>query len=552
MKKQLLLLVMILLPVLSSAQDAVEIDGIYYNLISKGGTNGAEVTYSNGNGYTGTIVIPETVSYNGEMYNVNSIGNYAFSGCKKLSGVTIPPSVLTIGKEAFSNCDLLTSINIPSSVVSIDENAFRYCRNLKAVYITDLEAWCNISFPDRYYIESNPLFYAQHLFLNNEEIKDLVIPSNITKIKSFAFVGCAGLSSLTIHQNVTSIGYTAFYGCSGLSSLFIPDNVVTIGDYAFENCSSVTSLRLPSNLYSIGEYTFYNCKELQSITWPIYLSNIEKAAFACCSSLTSLFLPDNVRSIKEGAFSSCSSIKSVKIGEYINSIDEGAFGYCEQLTDVYCYASVPPTTHMNAFEKSYIEYANLHVPESSIDAYKTTNPWTNFKVIVSIEGGDTPAPQKCEKPTISYNNGQLRFSSATDGAECVTTISDTDVKTHYGNAISLTATYNLSVYATKTGYNNSETATATLCWIDKEPTTEGITDGVAQISSKAVLIQSEGGILKVEGIDDGAQVSVYTPDGKQAGSAVCRNGAALVGTNIQPGNTAIVKIGEKSVKVVIK
>ena len=75
---------------------------------------------------------------------------------------------------------------------------------------------------------------------------------------------------------------------------------------------------------------------------------------------------------------------------------------------------------------------------------------------------------------------------------------------------------------------------------------------MAQVPSKAVLIQSEGGILKVEGIDDGTQVAVYTPDGKQAGSAVCRNGAALVGTSIQPGNTAIVKIGERVVKFLIK
>ena len=56
----------------------------------------------------------------------------------------------------------------------------------------------------------------------------------------------------------------------------------------------------------------------------------------------------------------------------------------------------------------------------------------------------------------------------------------------------------------------------------------------------------------MEGVDDGTQVSVYTPDGKQAGSAVCRTGAALVGTSILSGNTAIVKIGEKSVKVIVK
>lgn len=113
-------------------------------------------------------------------------------------------------------------------------------------------------------------------------------------------------------------------------------------------------------------------------------------------------------------------------------------------------------------------------------------------------------------------------------------------------------TYNISVFASKFGYENSETATATLCWIDATPQTEGITNGVASIPANAVLIQSEGGILKVEGVDEGTPVSVYTLDGKQAGSAVSRNGVALVGTNIQPGNTTIVKIGNKSVKVIMK
>ena len=190
-----------------------------------------------------------------------------------------------------------------------------------------------------------------------------------------------------------------------------------------------------------------------------------------------------------------------------------------------------------------------------MDAYKAADTWKKFKEIVALEGGDTPEPpepQKCATPTISYNNGKLTYHCETEGATCQYNITDNDIKAGSGNEVQLTVTYNISVYATKAGYDNSETATATLCWIDKEPTTEGITDGVAQIPSKAVLIQSEGGILKVEGIDDGTQIAVYTPDGKQAGSAVCRNGAALVGTSIQPGNTAIVKIGEKSLKVIVK
>jgi len=388
MKKQLLFILM-LLPMVATA-DTVDIDGIYYNLISKGGANIAEVA-SNPNKYTGTIVIPETVSFNEEIYNVKYISDYAFSDCKSLSEVNIPSSASTIGKMAFYNCTLLASINIPSSVVSIGENAFRWCKNLKAVYITDLEAWCNITFPDLY-LESNPLFYAQHLYLNNEEIKDLVIPSSITKIKSFAFIGCVGLSSITIHQNVTSIGYSAFYGCSGLSSLFIPDNVVTIGDYAFEKCGSLNNLRLPNNLQTIGEFSFYECEKLQSIIWPIDLTYIEKAAFAGCSNLITLSLPESVRHIKESAFQNCARLTTVVLGKLTASIDEGAFAFCPDLKDVYCYAAKRvPTTNSDAFKKSYIEGACLHVPAGLVDAYKAVEPWKNFKEIIAITDSD-PQP----------------------------------------------------------------------------------------------------------------------------------------------------------------
>lgn len=170
---------------------------------------------------------------------------------------------------------------------------------------------------------------------------------------------------------------------------------------------------------------------------------------------------------------------------------------------------------------------------------------------VTVTGTFTPS-QKCGKPVIYYENGRLTFTCDTEGVEYVTEITDSDIKEHYESEITLTATYNISVYAKKDGFAISDVSTATLCWIDVEPNTDGITDGIAQVPAKSVLIQSEGGILKVEGVDDGTSVSVYTLDGKQAGSAVSRNGAALVGTNILSGNTVIVKIGEKSLKAIMK
>lgn len=116
----------------------------------------------------------------------------------------------------------------------------------------------------------------------------------------------------------------------------------------------------------------------------------------------------------------------------------------------------------------------------------------------------------------------------------------------------LTVTYNISVYATKSGYENSETATATLCWIDAAPKTEGITDGVAQIAAYPVLVKTDKGFITVEGADDRTNVSIYTTDGKQVGSTISQNNVATIATNIQPGSIAIVKVGEKAIKVVMR
>ena len=123
MKRLLLLLVIMLLPIVASA-DAVEIDGIYYNLITKGKV--AEVT-ENPNKYSGDIVIPESVKYNDVNYCVIKIGYYAFGNCKDLTSVTIGNNVTEIGPSAFSSSSGLTTVTIPNSVITISVYAFYHC-----------------------------------------------------------------------------------------------------------------------------------------------------------------------------------------------------------------------------------------------------------------------------------------------------------------------------------------------------------------------------------------------------------------------------------------
>ncbi len=123
MKRQLLLLAILLMPLMAMA-DAVEIDGIYYNLNETDKT--AEVT-KNPNYYTGDVTIPEIVIYNEVEYPVTSIGDNAFRSGSLIASVTIPNSVTSIGYSAFRECSSLTSVTIPNSVTSIGTAAFYGC-----------------------------------------------------------------------------------------------------------------------------------------------------------------------------------------------------------------------------------------------------------------------------------------------------------------------------------------------------------------------------------------------------------------------------------------
>jgi hypothetical protein len=346
MKKVLLSFLLTLLPMLVSAE-AVEIDGIWYNLVSK--VKEAKVT-SNPKRYKGNVEIPPSVIYEGETYKVTSIGDYAFSFCTGLTSITIPNSVTSIGEGAFSGCSGLTSISIPNTVTSISGSAFS---------------------------------------------------------------GCSGLTSVTIPNSVTSISGSAFSGCTGLTSITIPNSVTSIVHYAFSGCTGLTSVTIPNSVTNIDYYAFQNCNNISSVT----------------------------------------------IGEKVNKISMGAFTNCQQLTDVICLAENVPNTASDAFNNSYIEYATLHVPAASLSSYSNSEPWKNFKNIVAIGSGEIPEVQKCATPTISFNNGKVSFTCETEGAEFVSEVKAGDAKLYYDSEFTLSQKYTISVYATKTGYDNSDTVT---------------------------------------------------------------------------------------------
>ena len=333
-------------------------NGIYY-VITDATNKTVAVTYSGSsfssvdNEYTGSVVIPESVVYNGKVYSVTSIGDGAFRDCSGLTSITIPNSVTSIGSSAFHSCSGLTSVEIPNSVTSIGNYAFNSCSGLTSVEI----------------------------------------PNSVTSIGNYAFYGCSNLktvinlSNLTFSQGSSDYGYVAYYankvinahggdvvgdfvfstvddkhtlsGYSGnTSEIILPDNYkgenYAIGGNVFKNNSSITSIVIPSSVTSIGYSAFSGCTKLTSIVIPNSVTSIGSSAFFSCSGLTSVEIPNSVTSIESFAFHGCSGLTSVEIPNSVTSIGNYAFYGCSNLKTVINLSNL--TLSKGSSDYGYVAY----------------------------------------------------------------------------------------------------------------------------------------------------------------------------------------------------
>ena len=364
MKKQLVFFLMALLPMVVWA-DGVKINGIYYNL---SGTT-AEVT-SNPSKYSGAIVIPPSVTYGTNSYTVTGIGDRAFYQCTGLTELTIPASITYIG-------------NTPGYA-----DVFRGCNGnvFTKVKISDLEAWCRITFADDSY--ANPLIVAHHLYLNDSEITDLVIPNTITTLGTFQFEGCHGITSLTIPSNVTDLGMATFYYCKNL-----------------------TTVNIAPGLTSIGVNVFNSCEKLASVNIPNTVTTIKSGAF-CYSGLTSINIPNSVTTIEDCAFNDCNSLQTVIIPSSVTSIDASAFINCTNLQSVTVGRKTPATVNSNAFFNSTTYYKPLYVPKGKLSNYQAAEGWNKFGTMHEVESvpltiGNSGIASFCSIFDLDFNTNNI-------------------------------------------------------------------------------------------------------------------------------------------------
>ena len=477
-KKLLPVLLMSIMSVSAFAEEAL-IDGIKYSLNDE--TSEAQVARNYENPYSGDIIIPKTVDYDGKTYSVTSIGEEAFSWCYGLTSITIPNSVTNIGDYAFHGCSGLTSVTIGNSVTNIGNYAFTHCSGLTSVTIgnsvTSIGEGAFLFCPgltsvislieEPFEINENTFCYwagdheefttatlyvpagtkekyestsAWNMFKDIVELELIdgikysfnkeTLEAEVVENTYFQYSGDITIPEKVNYKGntycVTSIGYEAFCECYGLKSVVIPNSVTSIGEYAFYECKGLTSITIPNSVTSIGDDAFGYCSGLTSITIGNSVTSIGDGAFFRCSGLTSITIGNSVTNIGDWAFYGCYGLTEITIPNSVTSIGERAFYGCSGLTSVISLIEEPfeinEYTFYNWVEDHYeFTTATLYVPAGTKSKYESTPAWNMFKNIVEgIENAVKSVETDAQaEETVRYNVGGQRISTPQKGLNIV-------------------------------------------------------------------------------------------------------------------------------------
>ena len=427
-----------------------EVDGITYVPVNPSERT-CDVIDCNYDSTLTDIKINETVSYKNITMNVKEVMPYVFYGNKYIKNISLNNNG-GIGNYAYYNCESLTTATLGDSIKSLGGYAFSACKQLKEIIIPNAAK-----------------SIGQYCFENCSAMNKAIIGSCVETINEYAFRGCSSLPELTIPKSTTSIGNYAFSGCTGLKKFVIEDRETTLklgsnyDDPLFTDCPLdyvyIGGDISYSTSSSYGYSPFYRNTSLREVVITDKETEISANEFYGCTNLQNFTVGDGVTTFGDWAFSGCSSLKKLSFGSQLKTIGKEAFSDCVAVTEITSKATTPPTCGSMALDDINKWECTLNIPKGCSAAYQAAEQWKEFFFITEGEEGGPVVPEKvCATPTISYENGKLIFNCETEGAVCKSIITDDDIASFEANEVQLNVTYNISVYATKEGYKDSEVA----------------------------------------------------------------------------------------------
>ena len=418
-KKAFLLIVCAWISSIAWSSERIEVNGVYYLFHG----DSATVTYTGVeklgpytfpvSDYSGTVIVPDSVQYEGNWYHVTEVGNNAFQQ-SYVRSVTLPESVTKIGTDAFRSATNLQSINIPSGVTYIEDKTFAGCNSLPVIngirYADTYLLATTDKTQSNYTISEGTKWIAEEAFKDCSAATSITLPSSILSIGTSAFRGCTSLTSVTIENNprytsVDGILYTAALDTilcypSGREEedIVIPNHVSVVAAGAYADNTHIKSLQVPENVTKIVSTAFTGCDSLTKLTiaspsivetnYDRYIGNgffsifgsqvsgttlaeciiespvstIGKACFEYCYNLRKVTLPEGLKQIGEDAFLYCSKLREINLPESMKSIETEAFLGCSELSNIHLSDSLTSLGTYAFYGCSSL--TNVHIPSS--------------------------------------------------------------------------------------------------------------------------------------------------------------------------------------------
>jgi hypothetical protein len=564
-------------------------------------TIGNEVTTIGNNAFSNCSGLNSVIIPN----NVISIGNSAFSGCSGLLSLTVGTGVTSIGQNAFYNTNLKKTIwltNTPPSGYKNANGAINYVANEQYSNLNNKIVYPFISslfdVDGIYYVPVSPsertcdaidCKYDETVSTTNisSSVSYKGIAMNVQKIQPYLFYNNKFVENLTCNNN-GDIGYNAFTECDNLKNVAC-NNTGKIGDNAFESCSNISSLSLGGKVSFIGKNAFKNSSSLTAVTIPNSVTRLDNYSFSGCSSLADIIIGNQVDTIGARAFENCKMLQIISIPKSVKLVDNYTFAGCSDLKSfIIANREEELTLGSNNNSPLFADCALDSVYIGGNITYKTSSSYgyspfyrnTSLRTVVITDKETEISPNEFYGCTnlqnFSIGDGVESFGDwAFSGCSSLKSLSfGTQLKTIGKEAfsdctavtqiVSKAATaptcdtqalddinkWNCTLYVPKGSLTSYKAANQWKEFFFIEEGTDNT--GIGHVLADDILIQAENGRIIVNGIDEGTNITIYNINGTLIGSAISQRGNTVVDLNLPTGSIAIVKIGDKSVKIVVK
>lgn len=324
----------------------------------------------------------------------------------------------------------------------------------------------------------------------------LVIPTTIE---------CEGVTC-----DVTTIGISAFYNCRNITSVSIPNSVTSIEQEAFGWCTGLTSVAIPDNITSIGKGIFSHCSQIATATIGNGIKELNEHTFSYCTSLTKVTFSNSITGISMSCFKGCTNLASITLPDNLEAIGGFAFQDCTKLTSI----TLPSPVFFigaHAFEGCNNLSSVTFGEKTSTIQYRAFANCTELQNVICLA---KKAPKNAS--TDAFQDSYIEYATL-----------------HVPE-------------------NSMSSYRSTTPWSGFKEVVAISPSGISKLEASETSVKCEDGQLTVEGIDDGQTVELFTLNGEKRGTTIGKNGAARIDTNVRPGSIVVVKMGEKSVKVIVK